>query len=97
MHTPHWTREHLGQRAIVLQLPASTRDHGGAKESTQVSSAEESMADAPIVGGGTTAFPSGGSVGTVGSDARNQVGWSVTTRVWDAVRSFSAGNKLPVP
>jgi hypothetical protein len=34
------TRLVAGQRAIVLQLPASTRDHGGAKESTQVSSAE---------------------------------------------------------
>ena len=27
-----------GQHATVLQLPASTRDHGGAKESEQVSS-----------------------------------------------------------
>ena len=34
------TRLVAGQRAFVLQLPASTRDHGGAKESTQVSSAE---------------------------------------------------------
>ena len=34
------TRLVAGQRAIVLQLPASTRDHCGAKESTQASSAE---------------------------------------------------------
>jgi hypothetical protein len=34
------TRLVAGQRATVLQLPASTPDHGGAKESTQVSSAE---------------------------------------------------------
>jgi len=33
------TRLVAGQRATVLQLPASTRDHGGAKESAQVSSA----------------------------------------------------------
>jgi hypothetical protein len=33
------TRLIAGQRATVLQLPASTRDHGGAKESAQVSSA----------------------------------------------------------
>jgi hypothetical protein len=33
------TRLVAGQRATVLQLPASTRDHGGAKESTQASSA----------------------------------------------------------
>jgi hypothetical protein len=32
------TRLVAGQRATVLQLPASTRDHGGAKESVQVSS-----------------------------------------------------------
>ena len=32
------TRLVAGQRAIVLQLPASTRDQGGAKESAQVSS-----------------------------------------------------------
>ena len=32
------TRLVAGQRAIVPQLPASTRDHGGAKESEQVSS-----------------------------------------------------------
>jgi hypothetical protein len=32
------TRLVAGQRATVLQLPASTRDHGGAKESTQASS-----------------------------------------------------------
>jgi hypothetical protein len=32
------TRLVAGQRASVLQLPASTRDHGGAKESEQVSS-----------------------------------------------------------
>jgi hypothetical protein len=32
------TRLVAGQRATVLQLPASTRDHGGAKESAQVSS-----------------------------------------------------------
>ena len=33
------TRLVAGQRATVLQLPASTRDHGGAKENAQVSSA----------------------------------------------------------
>jgi hypothetical protein len=33
------TRLVAGQRATVLQLPASTRDHGGGKESVQVSSA----------------------------------------------------------
>ena len=33
------TRLVAGQRATVLQLPASTRDHSGAKESAQVSSA----------------------------------------------------------
>ena len=33
------TRLVAGQHATVLQLPASTRDHGGAKESAQVSSA----------------------------------------------------------
>jgi hypothetical protein len=33
------TRRVAGQRATVLQLPASTRDHGGAKESEQVDSA----------------------------------------------------------
>jgi hypothetical protein len=32
------TRLVAGQHATVLQLPASTRDHGGAKESAQVSS-----------------------------------------------------------
>jgi len=32
------TRLVAGQRATVLQLPASTRDHGGAKEGEQVSS-----------------------------------------------------------
>jgi hypothetical protein len=32
------TRLVAGQRATVLQLPASTRDQGGAKESAQVSS-----------------------------------------------------------
>ena len=32
------TRLVAGQRARVLQLPASTRDHDGAKESEQVSS-----------------------------------------------------------
>ena len=32
------TRLVAGQRATVLQLPASTRDHGGAKENAQVSS-----------------------------------------------------------
>jgi hypothetical protein len=34
------TRLVAGQHASVLQLPASTRDHAGAKESVQVSSAE---------------------------------------------------------
>ena len=33
------TRLVAGQHATVLQLPASTRDHGGAKENAQVSSA----------------------------------------------------------
>ena len=33
------TRLVAGQRATVLQLPASTRDQGGAKESAQASSA----------------------------------------------------------
>jgi hypothetical protein len=33
------TRLVAGQHATVLQLPASTRDHGGAKKSAQVSSA----------------------------------------------------------
>ena len=32
------TRLVAGQRATVLQLPASTRDQGGVKESAQVSS-----------------------------------------------------------
>jgi hypothetical protein len=32
------TRLVAGQRATVLQLPASTRDHGGAKESARASS-----------------------------------------------------------
>jgi hypothetical protein len=33
------TRLVAGQHATVLQLPASTRDHDGAKENPQVSSA----------------------------------------------------------
>ena len=33
------TRLVAGQHGTVLQLPASTRDHGGAKENAQVSSA----------------------------------------------------------
>ena len=65
------TRLVAGQRATVLQLPASTRDHGGAKESEQVSSTGRIEARRPIVSGGTTAARSGGSVGTVGWDARH--------------------------